>query len=143
HIALPVNVCAKGVGTLPRFFVKIAAGEHVIYRQPYAGVVIPAELENVHLRVNRVEVCRGDNWGFLEERIVIMPGPQFVNGYAAIGRELAVDFTFSVIKRLAGKTVELVEKLEHLGLVLLVEIKLHDVVILEPELPGGLVAQTY
>ena len=116
-----VDVGAKGVWALAGFFVKVAAGDHVVDRQADPGVKITAKLEDVGFRVNRVEIG-GENGGrFLEERIVVMPGPEFGDRDSVLFGQLAVDLELELPEWLAGQVVELVEQFEDLVLRLLVQ----------------------
>ena len=121
HVALAVDVGAKGVRALAGLFVEVAAGDHVVDRQADAGVEVAAKLEDVGLRIHRVEIGGENRRRFLEERIVVMPGPQIGDRHSALLGQLGVDLELELAERLARQLVELVEKLEDLLLRLLVQ----------------------
>ena len=91
-VALAINVGAECMRTFTRLFVEIAAGDHVINRQTHARVVILGQFQDVHPGVYRVQVGPENSRRFLEEGVVIMPGPQLIHGDAAMLRQSGVDF---------------------------------------------------
>ncbi len=80
---------------------------------------------------------------FLEERIVIVPGAKLRRRDAAVPRQGRVQLRLRRPIRLTGQHVQLVEQRQHLLLALLVQEELHDVIILESQLAGVLVAQLH
>ena len=91
HIALAVDVGAEGVGALAGLFVEVAPRDHVVDRQADSRVKIAAKLEDVGFRVDRVEIGGENGRRFLEERIVVMPGAEIGDRYAALLGQLGVD----------------------------------------------------
>ena len=140
-VALAIHVRAERVRTFARLFVEIAASDHVVNRQADAGVVILADFEDVHIRIDRVEVGAKDGGRLLEERVVIMPGPQFIHGDAAVLGEFGVNLRLGTAERFARELVEPIEQSQHLLLRLLVEIKLQHVIVPESKLARRLIAQ--
>ena len=129
HVAFAVDVGAERMRALARLFVKVAAGDHVVDRQADAGVEIAAELEDVGLGVNGVEVGCENRRRLLEERVVIVPRAQLVDLDAALLGKLGVDLALELAERLARQLVQLVEQLEHLLCRLLVEKKLKRLIV--------------
>jgi hypothetical protein len=86
HVPLAVDVGTKSVRALARFIVEIAAGDHILDRQPDAVIERPAQLEDVGVGERLVEACAVDGRRFLKERIVVMPRPQLVDADRVVGR---------------------------------------------------------
>ena len=78
-VALAVDVGAEGVRALAGLLVQVAAGDHVVDRQADAGVEVAAELQDVGAGVDGVEVGLEDGGRLLEERVVVVPGPQVLD----------------------------------------------------------------
>src|SRR6185503_830772 len=130
-VPFPVDVGAKGVRALAGLFVEVAAGDDIFDRQTDPRIEFAAELENIGILVSGIEVCPGHSGWFLEERIVIMPWTQLLDGDTAVLGESRVDLTLRFAERLACELIEIVEKLEDSSLVLFVEKQLQHVVIAE------------
>ena len=71
-----------------------------------------------------------------------MPGPQLIHGDAALLREPGIDFRLGAPERFARQIVEPIEQRHDLFLGLLVQVKLHGVIVLEPKPVRGLIAQS-
>ena len=126
---------------LAGLLVEVAAGDHVVDRQADPGVKLAAELEDVGFGVRGVKVRREDGGGLLEERVVIVPGAQFINQDAGGVGEFDVDGGLGEPEGLAGEGVQLVEESQDVIARLFVQEELHRVKIGESERPRGLVAQ--
>ena len=129
HVAFAVDVGAKGVGALAGLFVEVAAGDHVVDRQADARIKIAAKLEDIGLRVHRIEIGGENRRRFLKKRIVVMPGPEVGDRDSALFGQLAVDLELELRERLAGEVIELVEQFQDLVLRLLVQVKLELVIV--------------
>ena len=123
-VALAVDVGAEGVRALARLLVQVAAlrarrrSAGRCRRRTRGTASGCRRLANTASRF--APKTAGD---FLEERVVVVPGPQLVDGDAAVRGQLGVDLGLGRLERPAGQLVELVEQLEHLVLVLLVEVR--------------------
>ncbi len=73
-IPFAVDIDAKGVRTLPGLLVEVATADHVFDGESDPGVESPTKLQDIGLGIGHVEVGLEDGRGFLEERIVIVPG---------------------------------------------------------------------
>ena len=134
-VAFAVHVLAEGVRAFAGLFVEVAAAQDVVDRQPDARVKRAAQLDRVQGPVDGV-VIAVDGGRLLEERVVIVPGPQFFDLHAALPGQGRVDLGFRRVEVVAGQRVQFVEQLEHLRLAQFRQGELHHVIVLEADLPG-------
>jgi hypothetical protein len=64
------------MGTLARLLVKVAALNDVVDRKANARIVFSAQLQDVDVFIDRVQVRGEDRLRLLKERVLIMPGAQ-------------------------------------------------------------------
>ena len=128
-VALAVDVLAEGMGTFAGLLEQVAAGQHVVDRQADARIKLTDHVDGLDWPKDRLGVAV-DGRRLLEERVVVVPRPQFLDADAALPAQGCVHLDLGLMEGPAGQGVEFVENLEHLDLAQLGQGKLHDLKVL-------------
>jgi hypothetical protein len=141
HIAVTVDVDAECMLHLARARDEVAAGDDTAHVESHRFEAPDGELLQIGIPQVRIEVDADRARRVLEEGIVVVPGPQCIDGDREALRELLIELRFHRTEGCVGDVVDLGEGREQAIFVEVGGREREGEVITEAERPGCLIAE--